>query len=435
MAAFLFILALSLQCTVTLFAAGDYKGLSLNSADFLLPLAGPAVLFSLLTRRAQWPRWHIPYGYTALAILTAVMAMGLYNGYLATGEWSRWAVMNKGAGWLVLMAYCLLGAWLTTNYGPDAFQKTLRPFLTFFVLFLTALVVFCVLRDFDFNIPLSFLDEQRLRIAGLSGNRNAYGFLLCAALCFMTWPALNRKPLCPPYLFYLFWSILPLALIYNNSRAAALAVIVLLALFTALRFKATLKMIAPPLCAGLLLAAIVLTASGTTIFRENQINKMKAVYELADENNLTYETLYKRNLKHQSESARIRVLNDSLALWKQSPLDGIGIGSFLYDQHERYKGREKEYPVDIIDCTPLWLLTETGLIGVAVFALFYVQALHRLWLNRESPPDDPLTVFRQAVALMLLAFAAMSLFHELLYARFLWLFIGMGLAAPVNKTQ
>ena len=160
---------------------------------------------------------------------------------------------------------------------------------------------------------------------------------------------------------------------------------------------------------------------------------MKAVYELASEDELTYEKLYAKNQRNQSESVRLRVLSDSLNLWKRAPLEGIGIGSFLKSQYDRYKTDKKYNPVDIIDSTPLWLLVETGLIGISIFALFYFRALHALWFNKDSPPDSSLTIFRQSVAFILLAFAVMSLFHELLYARFLWFFIGMGLASPINK--
>ncbi|MCB9988818.1 MAG: O-antigen ligase family protein [Rhodospirillales bacterium] len=361
--------------------------------------------------------------------------MALINGYLVMNQWNQWALVNKGAGWFVLMAYMMAGSWLTTNYGSLGIQVFLRPFLSFFILFMTALVVISVLRDFDFFIPLSYLEENRQRLAGLSGNRNAYGLLLCVVLCLITWPVLNnQKPFYRPFLFTLFWAMLPLALIYNNSRTLALTVFVLLLVFSMIRLKNTFRRVGPPLIAGIMLAMLLFSTSGAPVLREHQGTKTEIAYSFLQESADDAEILHqKASSIMTSETVRMRVFLDAFSLWQEKPLTGIGLGRFLSNQFERYGDKEK-FVIDIIDCTPLWLLTETGLIGFSLFAGFYLIVLYRLWRGHKDDDEND-RLFGQSVALILLAFTVMSLFHELLYSRYLWLLLGMALARPVMPSK
>ncbi|HEY8192087.1 MAG TPA: hypothetical protein VIG74_06655, partial [Alphaproteobacteria bacterium] len=91
---------------------------------------------------------------------------------------------------------------------------------------------------------------------------------------------------------------------------------------------------------------------------------------------------------------------------------------------EKYAGTK--LIVDVIDCTPLWLLAEMGIAGVFLFGGFFTAAMAALWKRRDDP-----YVF--AMFLILIFFAVTALAHEIMYTRFIWLMAGMALAAPLNQ--
>ena len=113
--ALLFVFGIALQMQITLFAQDGYSGLRINLADFFLPFAGLWVLFLLVTKRALWPVWSSRYVLPALISLFCFMSIALVHGYYINGAWSYWALINKYAGFLVLLSYFALGSWIMTN--------------------------------------------------------------------------------------------------------------------------------------------------------------------------------------------------------------------------------------------------------------------------------------------------------------------------------
>jgi O-antigen ligase len=136
-------------------------------------------------------------------------------------------------------------------------------------------------------------------------------------------------------------------------------------------------------------------------------------------------------IPNTSEAVRLRVLSDALVLWRTNPQTGAGLGSFWDFSQKKYADTTKI--VEIIDCTPLWLLTETGLAGLSIFGFFFLSALFGL-LKGVRQGDEEEIAFLQSAALLLACFALMSLFQELLYTRFLWFIMGLALARPPGVT-
>ncbi len=429
-----FFLAIALQIAINLFEAPEtsYKGLRLNGADLLLPFAGLSTLFLLITQKTRWPQWHMRHAYWWLGALSLVFLLALFNGYITTGEWSRWALFNKAAGWPVLLAYMLWGGWIASNFGQKGLQTFLYPFVLFCILLTLSMLFIAVLRDFSVTIPLSYMDQFHKRVAGLLCNRNAFAVLFVSILAITTWMHLNQHRILPHMLFYTLWTSVPLLLVYNGSRTGFLLVVFVLSSFMLLRFKRSLKNIMFPLITGIIIMTAISLTSGQSLFREKQLQRSYAIYELAQNDQLTPENLYKKHKRAKADSTRVRVFNEATALWKTAPITGTGLGSFFHDQNEHY-GKEKYWFIDIIDSTPLWLLTETGMIGLFLFAAFYSLVLRTLW--RAGSNGSYEAVFRQSVILALLAFGFASLFHELLYMRFLWVLIGMALAVTPSEKK
>jgi O-antigen ligase len=98
--------------------------------------------------------------------------------------------------------------------------------------------------------------------------------------------------------------------------------------------------------------------------------------------------------------------------------------------------KPKNYTLQIHN-TALWLLAETGLAGLLVMACIFVLLFHKVWTLSRAPPGEPDTEFwfPSAVLLILIGWAIMSLFHELMYQRIVWLLVGMALTAPVEPLK
>ncbi len=67
---------------------------------------------------------------------------------------------------------------------------------------------------------------------------------------------------------------------------------------------------------------------------------------------------------------RLTVGKDALELWSQYPILGSGLGGFLKYQTEKYG-----QPLDQIDNSALWVLTELGIVGALLFGSFFIAAL------------------------------------------------------------
>jgi O-antigen ligase len=113
----------------------------------------------------------------------------------------------------------------------------------------------------------------------------------------------------------------------------------------------------------------------------------------------------------------IQTIYDGLAMFMAQPLFGAGLGAYIHDQ-----ATIAGAPL-VIHSTAVWLLAETGLVGFAVFAAAALRRLAEAVWRRAEP-----------AALMLLltlcAFGVISMAHEMLYQRAVWLLLGAMLAVP-----
>lgn len=80
-------------------------------------------------------------------------------------------------------------------------------------------------------------------------------------------------------------------------------------------------------------------------------------------------------------------------------------------------------------------MTEFGLIGATLFGGFFLLSLYALKRHHDGDDANPYTTLRTSMILILLAVAAMSLFHELLYTRFIWFFLGLALAVSREELE
>ena len=87
-----------------------------------------------------------------------------------------------------------------------------------------------------------------------------------------------------------------------------------------------------------------------------------------------------------------------------------------------------------VDCTPIWLLAETGAVGLLLFLGFYFFVMRALW-RKMHDKEGIEAFFAESVFVFLLLFGLMSLFHEILYTRYLWVLMGMGAASVLHNSS
>ncbi len=420
---------LQLQASFQIPGVGP-KGLRLNFADLLLPLAVPAVLYSIAAGRTLLPRWRMSFVYAWLAALTGVLALALGHSYFLYGHISSWALANKFAGWFVLLAYFGIGSWLAANYGETVRRMALTSFTTFFLVALALLLILTVCGVYS---PVWGTYRQMIELQGFMGNRNAYAFLAMATLIFLTVPLLDgaaggRFRIAASIL----WFLLPLTLYYNGSRTFLTVAALFFVVVSLWRFRDTAKVILPPLLAGMLLCVAVHHIHPRPVAVKGQTEQTLEILRFLSADPTALAQAQKLATRNTSEAVRLRVLHDSLTLWRTHPLTGIGLGSFWDLTQRKYAGTNKT--IEIIDCTPLWLLTETGVAGLTVFIFFFASGLLSLAASlRKSGSEE--RAFLQSVIILLACFAVMSLFQELLYTRFLWFIMGMAFARTKDATE
>ena len=417
-------LGIALQIQASSDFIDGFRGIRLNLADIALPFAGLFILFSLLRRTSALPAWALRGSIIWPVVLTGLILLSFINGYFALGYPSSWAVANKLVGWFVLMAFFALGAWITTN-GPErttsAFIKSLS------VAFLILTIIGSMAIFLHILWPDQFMPLFRYQLKALMGNRNAYALLLIFVVCLFFTLHLSGRRTIPLWVLDGFWICLPILMMLNASRAAWITIPALIFIMGLYHRKKTALRILILIAIGITPVFLLYKINPKIVFRENQLDRIGILKEYATTENPDTQALMRKGRNYKGDVIRLRVFQDAISMWKEKPFTGTGLGTFIEDQKEKYT--EPNDIIDVIDSTPLWLLTETGVIGLSLFSAFYIMCLWSLWRNGKAMETD-LDVLRMAVFFGLIGFAAMSLLHELLYSRYLWFMLGLSLAVP-----
>jgi len=379
--------------------------INVNLADPLVMVA--AALFVLRHAGKAWPQWRVRGINLFVALATAVIALSFVRGWASFGL-TDWAFANKTLGWLVLLCYGMTGALIVRRAAEDGFEMLLATFVAVGA----ALALLDVTAWVMVASGASWLKGMvGYQITGLSQNPNAFGFALLLALAAGLAMRAGGRIGAP---------LIAIALVgiwYTGSRAGIGTAIIMLAAgpFVGVSIRRIAASIggAAVIFAGI--AALALLANTNALLLPQRI----ADFWPAPEAGAGFLGSIVR-MAPGSDYVHLRTVIDGFAMFLANPVLGAGLGAFTHRELAA-----TGTPL-LIHSSPVWLLAETGLVGFLVFA---VAAARIGWLEMRRTGD----VAARFLLLSLLAFAAMSMVHELLYQRAMWLLWGAALALPALR--
>lgn len=412
------LLAVGVQIQVTLPIGGT--GLRLNAADPLVACLAALLLAAALNGRGVRLRWRVPAVPAYAGLLTAVVLLSLVVGRMHLGEWHGWAVLNRAVGWPVLLAYGLAGAWVSTRLGEAGQRLFVKVLLGSATVILTVDGLPNLAAAFSVPIPLRLQDWE---MAGAMGNSNALAFFILVALAAFLPMQASERPLVSSRAATFVLFVLLLSLWYTASRGGWLAGVILIAAAALLRvvpWRALLVAIAATAVAAFgpeVLDLAVRHLFGSDMFMViRDATPGHSIGTLAD-------LMSAGGTDDTANIERLMLTREALALWREHMVLGTGLGGFLAQQIGLHN------QAMIIHNTGLWILTEMGMVGAAAFAAVFAVLLRAFWPRPGKEGRRPPAI-HAAAFLALIGFAAMSLTHEVLYQRILWLLLGMALALP-----
>jgi len=381
--------------------------LNVNLADPFAILGGVLLLVFCVAGRRGLPGWRL--NYLNLHILLSVIALtaALLIGADRFG-WTNWALVNKYTGWFVLLAYGATGALIVSAMG----LRGLRLLLLTFVAAGTAIAAMDLLllmaRSAGMEISLKML---WVVVTGFAQNRNAFAFQLLMILCATIALSLPRG------LSTAILAIALAALWATGSRAGFGATSVVLAVALYMR-AITPKQIAMALAGALGIVLAIILVDVLAVLLETGFGLLETGFGSLPFRNKSGLATFSLPTD-STNTERLRSLLGGIDLFRAHPFFGAGLGSFMAS--EIRMGRA---PL-VIHSTPIWLLAELGLVGLCIFV---APAFRIFWSEiRRRTPDTSAFLLVMIIG----GFAAMSLVHEMLYQRTLWLLLGAALASPV----
>ena len=414
----LILLAVLVQVQTTLQLNGT--AIRINAADIALAVSGPVILFAFYT---NIPRLKEIAGTQLLVlavIATVSLSISLFRGYEAISGLSTWAAI-KYAGWYVLLFYLALGALIAIVTRPADRER----FAVGFIFFQVIVVMVFLASEYASR---NWLFHVGGRLTGFAGNTNAMAFYLLSglalALAYLRHNGLSRRR---RMAVSVAAGVVLAGILFTKSIAVLIALVSIL-LFALIVHVTTLMRLVQILALGWAFWMVPQVVSMKNPLIDNIVDKLSGIVVDAG----STEPEHHMTGRYEA-SVRVRVegYREALSMWKEHPVLGEGLGVHLHRQNLAEK--PENYTLQIHN-TALWLLAETGLVGFLAMAGIFIVIIRKVWIRSRASPGEPDTElwFESGVLLILVGWAVMSLFHELMYQRIVWLFAGMALTAPVE---
>lgn len=377
--------------------------INLNLADPFAILALAAVgLHALFSR--ETPAWRIKYFNLALGAISLLLLLGFIRGWLEVGV-TQWALGGRLLGWLVLLGYLSAGYLIVANAGAHGLRRLAETLIASAAVVVMLQVSLRLLGHWGMNAGAQLTPN----FEGYAGNRNAFAFQLLAVMALLLGYsqvyARYSVRMCRParaWVFSVLLGIVLAGLMWTGSRAGLLVGLMVL-LVAGIGRLADRRMLGWGLVfAAILWAGVWLGAQNTPV---QSVLVQSAPVQSAFSGDY-------------SDQEHWATLTHALELWQESPIFGAGLGVFVA-KSPAWLGHPQ-----VIHNTPLWILAEFGLVGVAAMGwAFFLLARHAIRFDTDSPA-------RRALLLLIMAFAIFSLAHEIFFQRIFWFVLGAVLARP-----
>ena len=384
---------------------------NVSSSDFLLFILALIVMSLTLKYGLKFISFDSNLIFPLILLLLMWMVFSFFVGYFKFGYVQPWALVNKLFGFVILIFYFLFGA-ISAGYSG---WKEKRIFLR--IVFVTAACICCI--DF-YRLYLSAIGlEQIWRPFGLMGNPNLQGFLL-SSIVIIGLSCSEEKKIFNELVDVIVIGWLISFIVLTGSRSAQIGIVVGLLTLIILKAISSKTLLKVSLCAFV----FVFLCSHLETFHEFLFGEV--VKAMPNPQDYTY---YSRNsiLSDNGLYERMLMIEEGLNLWFASPIVGIGLGTFLDF------GIQNGKPVTIHN-TPVWLLVETGLVGLFGFAFLFLTIVRTL-LTTASPLKSRFYELKLAAIALLVCFAGASIGTELMYQRYLWFFVGWSLINTKNYLE
>lgn len=345
------------------------RRLNLAISDLALLIAVIAAFPALRFRRKVWSAWHF--------LLPAVMALSL----LTLGVYTRYSIVNKMVGILVLLAAYLLITSVVTS------RSDVHRMVSVFVVSVAVLNAIALVAHLTgVSLPPIGCSEPCRRFRGFMPDANLYGSILVVAFCFVRSIQTAGMSILSKGADWVIQMTLLVGILFTISRSTWVALVVALLLsFWILK----------PRDWGIWLGFAALGLVLTVVLAGSQIG---------DLTNLAGRT--------GSIDSRLVLTDQAMAAVAMSPIFGIGLGLFA-EQHGQ-----------IIHNTPLWFAAEMGLIGLFAFLGFLGWFARRLYMLYQRSGME----LRPIVGGLILGNFAMFVFSlsvEALYQRHWWFLLAI----------
>jgi hypothetical protein len=357
------------------------------------------MLRSVLLR--QLPLWRVPMVNQALGLITVGIVVGFFHGWTQFGI-TQWALGSPLLGWLVLLGYLCSGALWVEYFGQRGWRRFCE------TLAITIFMVVVVQAWVRINAPWTPFD-------GYAGNRNAYAFQLLIVLSLLlayssayAATLVRQTLLFRRFIWLALCAAVLVGLIWTGSRTGwIVGTVVLLAAYVCrLADK------------RLMVCALVVTAVTASIVwlhgwlpSDSLSGTGKPYFHITGES---------------SDLLRWSGYVHAVALWRESPLFGAGLGAIMVRSPDWFG-----FPL-VVHNTSLWIPAEFGLFGVCTFGAAFVILIRHLYQVRARMRNQD-----RALTLLLISFVIFSMLHKVFYQRIFWLGMGAALGglAKVRLSQ
>ena len=418
--------------------------ININMADPIAFIAFAALLMHAISLR-RLPTWRTPHLSLALIVIGLMLGVGFIIGWSTFGL-TQWALMSRLFGWLVLLGYVALGYLLVYYCGRHMVKRVVETMFITGTVITVAFILFRLAQSLGYDIG----GAETYNFEGFTGNRNAFAFqtLACMAMAvgysvfyaraqrfratgYPSVPAGVIAPILSDYrrilmgrsgLVIFCIAVLAISLLLSGSRTGIItgAVIVSVAWLFKLGDRRLLE-ISALVAAAIWWSPAALEAAirGLAVMFPSSIESLQPFLDTA----FDPRAVTSNPSGDTSQLERMEAIRRGLGYWTQAPIFGNGLGYFLHHSTDFF-----DKPV-LLHNTPVWLLTEFGLAGLALVSIIFLSVFMATIKRRQFDGAA------RALVVLMIAVAFFCMAHDIFYQRIFWFSLGLLAAGTFHIDQ